>query len=177
MKATATPLAPARRPIVEMEQHVLGAALLFPEEAGAVLDGLGEDAFPTVQHRLIFRAVRDLLDDGLPVGVTEVTDRLRCTGNLAAAGGAVYVTSLLHSTFTVAQVAFYAAELKRIAAARALRVLGETLATEAAREDPPLGALLELASRMVENIRTNLPERAIAAARVWRRQHRKVPQP
>lgn len=177
MKATATPLAPARRPIVEVEQHILGAALLFPDDAQAVLGDLGEDAFPTAQHRLIFRAIRDLLDDGLPVGVVEVTDRLRATGNLDAAGGLVYTTSLPHATFTTAQVSFYVAELRRVAAAHALKTLGDTLAVEAARENPPIEALLELASRMIETIRAEVPERAIAAAGVWHRQHRKGPQP
>lgn len=174
MKAVVTPL--ARRPVHETEQHVLGAALLFPDDAQAVLGGLGEDAFPTVRHRLIFRALRDLLDDGLPVGVVEVSDRLQVMGHLDAAGGRVYITSLLHATFTTAQVSFYVAELRRIAAARALKTLGETLSFEAARENPPIEALLELASRMTETIRADLPERAIAAADVWRRQWRKGPE-
>jgi replicative DNA helicase len=157
----------------EIEQAVLGAILLDPQRAQPEIATLSEEAFANPRHWTIFRAIRQIAADGLPVGLVEVTDRLRATGELEHAGDALYVTQLLDAVFSSGQLSYHVGLLRRHAAVRALGVLGELLAFQAAQPEPPIQELCTLATHMLEAIRTDLPDEALAVRRVWIRQHKR----
>lgn len=144
------------------EQAVLGGCFRAAHRAaGDLLDGAlvclqAEDFEP--QHRAILGAARDLrLSDRWPT-LPEVTDALRRRGDLdqisgdvpgpdgelVRARGALYLTALLHATFTDALLPHDVRDLKRSKARHTAARLAEAL-TEAAQRGRPLEDLASTA--------------------------------
>jgi replicative DNA helicase len=81
---------------LEAEQSVLGAIMLSDRSLYALVieEGLLAEDFYRERHALVYRAMLSLYDDGEPVDVLTVTDRLRQEGKLEQAGGAATVDEL-----------------------------------------------------------------------------------
>lgn len=81
---------------IEIEKAVLGSLI---NGGRSLIDKLGCTAidpnlFYHSQSRKIFGAIAELYDDGAPIDLQIVTERLRKQGNLEAAGGAAAITAL-----------------------------------------------------------------------------------
>jgi replicative DNA helicase len=92
----------------EAEVATLGAMLLDEEAASTVLHYLRQDDFYLEAHKKIFQAIINLTDQGKSVDLITVTEQLRSKGQLAGAGGAVYVSGLTSKVPTSANVEYYA---------------------------------------------------------------------
>ena len=71
----------------EAEQAVLGSILLRPgvlDQSGPILEV--KDFYRT-GHGIIFQAMRDLADEGKPVDLVTVTERIRNRNQLEEVGG------------------------------------------------------------------------------------------
>jgi len=81
---------------LEAEQSVLGAILLSDRSLYALVieEGLRPEDFYRDSHGLIYGAMLTLYNESEPVDVLTVTDRLRQTGKLQAAGGPAAVDEL-----------------------------------------------------------------------------------
>lgn len=90
------------------EQQVLGALMWDAQETeGEKSDdefrALSVEDFETPQHKIIFRTMIDRHGSG-PLRVAEVTEWLRAADMLERAGDVMYVTGLLNTVFTSAQL-------------------------------------------------------------------------
>jgi replicative DNA helicase len=92
----------------EAEVSVLGAMMLEKEAVSKTLQHLDHTAFYKDSHQLIFRAMMDLFNEGQPIDQVSVIDRLKRMKQLEKAGGAYYITGLVESTPTSANVEYYA---------------------------------------------------------------------
>ena len=92
---------------LEAEQSVLGAILLDNDALNKVLEIMSEGDFYREAHHKIFSAMVDLDDQNEPVDLITLTDHLRGKNELEEVGGAVYLTSLVNSVPTAANVKFY----------------------------------------------------------------------
>src|ERR1700733_7666463 len=74
---------------LDAEQSVLGAILLSDRSLYALVieEGLRPEDFYRERHGAIYAAMLALYNESDPVDVLTVTDRLRQTGKLDAAGG------------------------------------------------------------------------------------------
>lgn len=93
---------------LEAEQAALGSTLLDRDAIARVAALIRPEDFYRDAHRRIYEAITDLFERGEPVDLVIVTDRLRDKGQLDDVGGASYVTSLLDSVPTAANVEYYA---------------------------------------------------------------------
>ncbi len=84
------------------EQSVIGAMLLDQSVIGDVFSACREDYFYLEKHRLIYRAIGSLYEEGQEVDLVTVVDKLRVNGNLARAGEAVYLIGLMEGQGTAA---------------------------------------------------------------------------
>ena len=73
----------------EAEQAVLGAILLRPSVLDQVSPILLVEDFYRTGHGIIFQAMRDLADEGKPVDLVTVTERIRNRNQLEEVGGPV----------------------------------------------------------------------------------------
>lgn len=79
---------------VEMEQTVLGAALLESYQRVSMLDKLTEDDFYIEKHREVFVAIKTLSDQGVIAEMRTVANELRRTGKLEIIGGPFFLAEL-----------------------------------------------------------------------------------
>lgn len=104
-----TNLAELRAPpySIESEQSVIGGLLLNP----AALDRIAflrPAHFFRDDHRLIFEAIRDVLDDLNACDVLLVAERLHKNGNLGRCGGVEYLQSVVDGTPSATNIRLYA---------------------------------------------------------------------
>ena len=92
----------------EAEEAVVGAMLLSREVISDVAEILTEEDFATPQLKEIFSAIMDLFEEGKPVDVITVAERLRERGTYEAVGGSEYLTNLVINTPTTANATYYA---------------------------------------------------------------------
>jgi replicative DNA helicase len=152
----------------EAEQSVLGGLLLAVQRGETTaldeaIASLTEEIFYDKSHQLIFASARDLRAEGLQPDLITLTDRLRQRGQLDAAGGASYVTSLLDTAFSPAQLSQHSTILKRAWAKRAMGTLGGEL-WNASLNGHEADELIVLAERMLEGVKAVNSTTNIAAS-------------
>ncbi len=116
---------------LDAEQSVLGAIMLDKDAIIAVADLITPDDFYKGAHGTIYRAMLDLYENGDPLDVLAVSNRLEEKKELTAVGGSSFLASLVNVVPSAANVRHYAdvvhkkAILRRlIGAAAAITDLG-----------------------------------------------------
>ena len=93
---------------VDLERAVLGAMMLEKNAVTDAVDILKEDSFYDPKHRYIFSAIQELFGSSKPIDILTVTNHLVKSGELEAAGGAVYVSQLTSRVGSTAHVEYHA---------------------------------------------------------------------
>jgi len=140
---------------LEAERSTLGAMLLEREAIGKVMEILTEETFYSEAHRRIFRAIVDLYDRNEPVDYITLTDLLSRWGDLEAAGGAPYLTSLTDSVPTAAHVEHYARIVKEKYLLRRLIRTSTELITRSYSGEEEADGLLDEAERSMFELSQN----------------------
>jgi replicative DNA helicase len=102
------------------EQSVLGGMLLSKDAISDVVEILKERDFYRPAHELIFDAILDLYGRGEPADAITVAAELTKRGDIARAGGAPYLHTLISSVPTAANAGYYAKIVRERAIARRL---------------------------------------------------------
>ena len=92
---------------VEAEQSVLGGLMLDNNAWDTVSELLLEDQFYRGTHRMIFRTMQKLIDDGRPIDVVTLSEELDRTAELEDAGGLEYLVSLARNTPSTSNIRAY----------------------------------------------------------------------
>jgi len=93
---------------LEAEQATLGSMLLERDAIARVVDLLDSDDFYQEGHRALYGAMISLFNEGTPVDLVTLGERLSGRGQLEQVGGMAYLTSLLEAAPTAANVERYA---------------------------------------------------------------------
>ena len=134
------------------EQSVLGSMLIDKSAIVKVADLLRPDSFYRDAHRFIFESIIELFDRSEPVDLVTVSEALRKNGRLDAVGGAIYVTDLLNSVPTSANVEYYAKIVEEKAILRRLIDAGTNVVQEAFNEPDNIEVILDKAERSIFDI-------------------------
>ena len=92
----------------EAEEAVLGSILLKPEALVDSMEYLSPDSFYQHANQLIYQAMMDLNDGNDPIDVTTLKSQLDSKNQLEDIGGISYLTDLVNSTPTAANINYYA---------------------------------------------------------------------
>jgi replicative DNA helicase len=152
--AEMTAIASGRIPpqAVEAEVAVLGAMLLDRGAIGAAAELLDEQAFYRGAHRKIFRAITDLFSRDEAVDLVTLTQELKKRKELDDVGGAAYLSSLLGSVATAANVRHHAKiVLEKAVLRRLINVAGE-VSQEAYDSGGAADEILDRAEHMIFEI-------------------------
>ncbi len=87
---------------------VLGSMLLDKDACGKAIEILDDTAFYKDAHRKIFQAVVSLYDRNEPVDIITLTDELKRRKQLEEVGGNYYLTELVESVPSAANVEYHA---------------------------------------------------------------------
>lgn len=120
---------------LEAEQSVLGAMLIDREAVVVVSNLLRAEDFYADKHSQLFDAMITIFNRGEPVDLITLQDELRKRGHLDNIGGLAYLTSLINTVPTTANVQQYALIVEQKAILRRLqtaarRVVEECYVTE-----------------------------------------------
>ncbi|MGX2039817.1 replicative DNA helicase [Methylocaldum sp. MU1018] len=138
---------------VHAEQSVLGGLMLDNQTWDVVADRVGEEDFYRKDHKLIFRAIKQLAEKQSPFDVVTLSEVLEKTGSLEEAGGLAYLAMMAKETPSAANIASYADIVREKSVLRQLIHAGTEIADSAFQpESRDLAQLLETAEQKVFQI-------------------------
>lgn len=98
---------------VEAEQNVLGALLIDDKMADVIMPTLRDEDFFVSQNRIIYSAMRELVEHSCPIDTVSVADKLEVQGKLDEVGSVDYLNSLAMGVVSSANAKYYADIIKR----------------------------------------------------------------
>jgi replicative DNA helicase len=138
---------------IEAEQAVLGGLMLDNLGWDKVADVITEDDFYRRDHRLIFRAISTLANEGQPCDAVTLSEWLDQQNELENAGGLSYLGSLANNTPTAANIKAYADIVRERSVVRNLINVANEISSNAYNpEGRTSRELLELAEQRVFEI-------------------------
>lgn len=113
---------------IEAEQAVLGGILLSNSHWDAVAERIIADDFYTVEHRLIFQEMVELIRLNHPVDLLTLDEALKRRGVSDQVGGFAYLAELSNNTPSAANIIAYADIVREKAILRELIAVGNNIA-------------------------------------------------
>src|SRR3989338_651005 len=93
---------------LEAEKALLGSIMLRPDQLPGVLDIVGHDGFYPEKHNIIYGAMLALSDAGNPIDLLSLSSKLKELGKLDKVGGSSYLTELVSTVPSAANIMHYA---------------------------------------------------------------------
>lgn len=112
---------------VEAEQSVLGGLMLDQNGWERIADKVMEEDFYRHDHRLIFAAIRSLMDQSQPADAVTVSEFLEQAGTIDKAGGLAYIAGLANNTPSAANIGAYAQIVRERSVLRQLVQVGTSM--------------------------------------------------
>ena len=140
---------------VEAEQAILGGILLDNEVFNAVLEVLNEEDFYHTAHRKVFLSMIELYENSEPVDLITLTDALKNKNQLDEIGGVSYLTSLVDSIPTTANISYYAKIVKEKSILRRLINTSAEIASMSYGDTGDVEEVLDQAERAIFAISEN----------------------
>ena len=97
---------------LEAEMAVLGSMLIDEDAVSVAIEHLDRDSFYKDSHRKIFEAILELYNANKAIDLITLTEVLKRNGNLDGIGGASYLTGLVNSVPTAANISHYTSIVK-----------------------------------------------------------------
>lgn len=136
---------------IEAEQALIGSILIEPEKMDQIVSIVSSSDFYDPRNKYIFRVMEELHDQGQPIDIISVCDRLRDEGLLDKVGGELYVAQLADTVPTAAHAEVYAQIVRDKAILRELIAAGSQI-VERAYSDSDVEEILDEAERIVFRI-------------------------
>ncbi len=93
---------------IDVEQVVLGAMMLEKDAVNDTIDILNEHSFYDPKHQIIFKTIHSLFASTSPIDLVTVSAALQKNGELEAAGGAAYISSLTNRVASSSHIQYHA---------------------------------------------------------------------
>jgi len=119
----------------EAEISVIGGCLIDPDAILIARRIITPEMLAVARHRLIYRAMIRLADEGQALDPVTVSEHLRARDELDDAGGLPYLAELLDAVPTAANIEHHAQIVAERAARRRLEAVGRQIAADAADPD------------------------------------------
>ncbi|MFH1824382.1 MAG: replicative DNA helicase [Candidatus Firestonebacteria bacterium] len=137
---------------IDAEKSVLGSMLIEEEAIEKVLEILIADNFYKDLHKKLFSTIIHLYDSNQPVDIITVAEELKKRNELDIIGGVEYITELINTVPTSANVEYYANIVREKSSLRNLINVSTNIITEAYQENYEVDNLLDKAEHMIFNI-------------------------
>lgn len=136
----------------EAEMSVLGVTFLSKTALEKVCEEITEEMFYSDAHQKIFNAIKSLYTENIPLDVTTLTEELDKKKNLNAIGGIEYITEIIDSVATAANVDYYINIVREKATLRSLIDTATEIATDAYDNEDNINSVLDNAERNILNV-------------------------
>ena len=152
--AQTQPPSPVRVPpqSLEAEMAVLGAVLLDNNSFSIATESLSHLAFYKKAHQDIFAAMEGLSARGEAIDVVTLSEELKTRGTFPSSGGATYLTQIMDSVHTAANVEYYANIVLEKFVMRRLITISNDIATQCYSGEREAAELLDEAEKHIFEI-------------------------
>lgn len=137
---------------IEVEQSLLGCMLMDKDSIIAVSAWLLPNHFYDDRHVVIYSAILDLFNNGLPVDLVTIVDKLKKQKKLKSAGGATYIADLVSTIATSAHVEEYGEIVKESAVRRGLISAAREITELAFDEATPLDKVIDKSEKEIFDV-------------------------
>ncbi len=137
---------------IEAEMAVLGAVLLDNNAFSIATESITAEAFYKKAHADIFAAMTSLAQRGEAIDMITLTEELKKLGTFQSIGGAAYLTNIMDTISTAANVEYYASIVLQKHILRRLITISNHLATECYAGEREASDILDEAERSVFEI-------------------------
>ncbi|MFH1962814.1 MAG: replicative DNA helicase [bacterium] len=137
---------------IDAEMSVLGAMLMDKDAIGSAIESLEDDYFYRDVHRKIYQAILSLYEKSEPVDIVTLAEQLQHNNELASVGGAVYLTTLLNSVPTAANIEYYAKIVQDKALLRKLINVSTNIVSMGYEGGDDVALILDQAERMIFDV-------------------------
>ena len=137
---------------LEAEMSVLGVAFLNKNALTKICEELYSDMFYSDANKKLFEAIKSCYDNKIPVDITTVKEELDKKKNLTAVGGIDYITEVIDSVATAANLDYYIKIVKDKALMRNLIDTATDIVTNAYEEDEDVTSMLDEAEKKILNV-------------------------
>lgn len=140
---------------IEAEMSVLGGILLDNRAITRVQELLTDEDFYRESHRIIFRAMGELIDRNEPVDLITLTDILQSKKQLEMVGGPPYLALLVDYVPTAANIAHYCRIVREKALTRRIITTATEIVTRGYDPEISVEDLLDSAQQQIFDISEN----------------------
>ena len=137
---------------LEAEMSVLGVAFLNKNALSKICEELYPEMFYSDANRKLFEAIKQCYEEHIPVDITTVKEELDKKKNLTSIGGIDYISEVIDSVATAANLDYYIKIVKDKAVMRNLIETATDIVTNAYEEDEEITSLLDNAERKILNV-------------------------
>lgn len=137
---------------IEAEMSVLGCAFLNKNALTKICEELYSDMFYSDKNKKLFEAIKSCYDEKIPIDITTVKESLDRKKNLTAIGGIDYISEVIDSVATSANLEYYIKIVKDKAVMRNLIETATDIITNAYEEDEEITHLLDESEKKILNV-------------------------
>jgi len=135
----------------EAEMSVLGVTFIDNSLIDSICEEVRADMFFDERNKFLFEAINELHKNGVPVDAGMVKEELDKKKRLSAVGGIEYISEVIDSVITTANLSYYIEILKENATRRNLINAATEIVTEAYDEED-VTTVLDNAERNILNV-------------------------
>ena len=139
----------------EAEQSVLGSMFLSKYALDKACETLTKETFYHNNNAIIFETIKGMSDDKKPIDITTLTSELKNKNLLNEIGGVEYLSEVLDSVPTAANVEYYIKLVEDAAILRRLIEVSTNITTNAYQSDGNVNETLDEAERKILSIIKN----------------------
>lgn len=139
----------------EAEQAVIGAMFLEKNALQKACEVLNQDAFYFNNNAKIFGTIKDMAEKKVPIDLTTVTTELKNRNILNEVGGVEYLTEILDSVATAANIDQYIKSVEESALLRKLIEVSTNITTSAYTPEKSVNETIDDAERKILSVVKN----------------------
>lgn len=136
----------------DVERTVLGSMMIDSNAVVAAMELLNEEVFYVTAHRHIFAVMTELFSASTPIDIVTLADALAKKGLLEAAGAEPYLSELVESVATSANIEYYARILLDKSVLRRLISVSAEITTDAFNAESEPQEILDQAEQRIFSI-------------------------
>lgn len=137
---------------LEAEMAVLGSMMLDREAIGHAIELLNGSCFYRDANKKIYSAITKLYDENKAVDLITLTEELKKTNSIDEVGGPAYITSIVSSVPTSANIIHYAKIVKEKMLLRNLINAATTIASDCYNADEEVDTIVDKAEQTIFDI-------------------------
>ena len=137
---------------LEAEMSVLGVAFLNKNSLAKICEDLYPEMFYSEANQKLFEAIKSCYEQHVPVDITTVKEELDKKKNLSAVGGIEYISDVIDSVATAANLDYYIKIVKDKAVMRSLIDTATDIVTNAYEDAEDITQLLDESERKILNV-------------------------